>query len=439
MAKLTDIKKLLAKDELISTGYSYSASMLRWCHTLALEITQRGLNYRAMALVYTTLLSLVPLLAVSFSVLKAFGVHNQLKPFLLEILAPLGAKGIELGDSIIGFVENVQVGVLGSVGIVLLIYSVVSLLEIIKDSFNHIWRTDETRPWIRRVSDYLSILLIGPILIFSALGITASMTSTDLARKVIAWEPFGTAYYLIGTLIPYLFIISAFTFVYLFMPSTRVKFSSALFGAIIGGLAWKAAGWVFATFVVESASYNAIYSGFAIIILFMFWIYVSWSTLLLGGVISFYHQHPSYLLYLGKCPELSHSEQENLGFVLMYLIGKSYYEGKSPRNVFALADAVSLPWQPVLNTLQVLQKNELLVSLNSEPESFLPSRAPETLHLQEIYRALRNFGERQNKHAQNPQYCERIAELASQMEQSASSVLNELTLRDLVLGDNLKV
>lgn len=417
---------------------SYPAYLKSWIHTLAYEMTEGGLNYRAMALVYTTLLSLVPLLAVSFSVLKAFGFHNQLKPFLQQMLAPLGEQGSELSSNIVGFVQNIQVGVLGSIGIVLLIYSVVSMLEIIKDSFNHIWRTVETRAWMRRVSDYLSILLIGPVLVFSALGVMASMENNEFVQKILAMEPFGTLYYAIVLIIPYALIIFAFTFVYLFMPSSRVKLGSALTGGIVGGIGWKVAGWAFATFVTQSASYNAIYSGFAIVILFMFWLYVSWVTLLLGGTISFYHQHSSYLLYHGKCPELSHREQESLGFFLMYLIGKAYYEGKTPWTVVTLSDAVSLPWEAVLTTLQVLEKNGVLISLHSEPDSFLPSRAPETLGLQEIYQALRRLNELEKKPELDFRYSDRVMELTTQMEQSACSVLNGLTLRDLVRSDSLQ-
>lgn len=441
MTKLTDIKTSSGRSapRWISIGKPYFTSMLRWGHALVREIYEGGLKYRAMALVYTTLLSLVPLLAVSFSVLKAFGVHNQLKPFLLEVLSPLGGKGEELGNNIVGFVENIQVGVLGSVGTVVLIYSVVSLLEIIKDSFNEIWKTSETRRWLRRVSDYLSILLIGPVLVFSALGVMASMADNELVRKIVAMEPFGTIFYLSGIVVPYILIVFAFTFVYMFMPSTPVKFGSALFGATISGLAWKIVGWMFATFVVGSASYNAIYSGFAIIILFMFWIYVSWVTLLLGGVIAFYHQNPNYLLYKGKCPELGHRQQETLGFQLMYLIGKSYYEGKKTWTVFSLADAVFLPWEAVSETLRIFEKKGLLVSLRSEQESFLPSSAPENIALKDIYLALRGYGEFQNHSIQQTEYPEKAQVLTTQIEQSACEVLNGLTLRDLVLGDRMKI
>ncbi|MGZ8188029.1 MAG: YhjD/YihY/BrkB family envelope integrity protein [Methylosarcina sp.] len=416
----------------LSAENPYLTRLINWGRILVREMIEEGMNYRAMALVYTTLLSLVPLLAVSFSMLKAFGFHNKLQPFLLEILSPLGEQGMDLADKIVGFVENVQVGVLGSLGIVFLIYSAVSLLEIIKDSFNRIWRTNETRTWARRVSNYLSVLLIGPVLVFSALGITASMENNEWVQHIISLEPLGTVYYLIGLFIPYALVVFAFTFIYMFMPSARVNFTSALIGGILGGLGWKVAGWVFATFVTESENYNAIYSGFAIVILFMFWLYVSWLALLIGGIISFYHQHSSYLQYGGTSPELSHKQQEYLGFYLMYLIGKSYYEGKPPCTVITLADAVSLPREVVLETLLMLEKNGLLVSLHSEPESFLPSRAPETFSMWEIYQAVREPEGLSERPMQSMQVPGKVQELLTRMEQSAAVILNDLTLRDWV-------
>jgi membrane protein len=421
----------------LSSENPYLTRFLRWIRTLTREMTEGELNTRAMALVYTTLLSLVPLLAVSFSVSKAFGFHNAIKPFLEEVLAPLGVKGIELSNKIVEFVENVQVGVLGSLGIVFLIYSAVSLLEIIKDSFNRIWRTSETRTWLHRISNYLSVLLIGPVLVFSALGITASMETNEWVQQIIAVKPFGMLYYLLGLFIPYALIVFAFTFVYMFLPSTDVKFNSALIGGIWGGLGWKAAGWVFATFVTESENYNAIYSGFAIVILFMFWLYVSWLTLLVGGVISFYHQHSGYLQYGGKSPELSHRQQEYLGFYLMYLIGKSYYEGKQPWSLIALADNLFLPTETVREALTRLEKNGLLVALHSESESFLPARAPETLSMQEIYQAVRESEGVSESTIENIQFPGKVQELLTKMEQSACAILDGLTLRDWLLDSQI--
>ncbi|MBS1213471.1 MAG: ribonuclease [Proteobacteria bacterium] len=415
-------------------GYpAYLASALRWGYALMREIKEGGLEDRAMGLVYTTLLSMAPLLAVSFSVLKAFGIHNQLKPLLLEVLTPLGEKRTELAGTIIGFVENIQVGVLGALGLALLFYSVISLLEKIEVSFNQIWRVKASRGWKRRISDYLSVLLIGPVLVFSAMGITASMASGALVQKIIALEPFGTVYYLLGLIVPYLLIIAAFTFVYSFMPNTKVHFGAALAGGVCAGIAWKIVGWAFGAIVAESASYSAIYSGFAIVIVFMIWLYVSWMILLTGGLVAFYRQHPRYLRYKSREPRLSHKEREHLGFLLLYLIGRSYYAGTPPLTLTALADSVALPWETVSEVLLVLVDAGLLVPLHTDPESFLPARAPETVGLKEVYVALRAPSESGGAHPAPPEPALTVEDLTSRLEHSALAVLDGLSIRDLVI------
>ncbi|MCI0655372.1 MAG: YihY family inner membrane protein [Methylococcaceae bacterium] len=401
------------------------------------EATQGDLRYLAMGLVYTTLLSLAPILAVGFSVLKSFGVHNQIKPLLLNVLAPLGDQGTELADLMISYVENIQIGVLGAAGMFFLLYSVISLVKIIEECFNRIWRTHQSRSWVRRFNDFLSTLLVGPVLVFSAIGVMASMANTQLAQSIIAIEPFGSVYYLAGRIVPYVLIIAAFTFLYRFIPNTRVNLGSALTGGIFGGLAWKTVGWMFGIFVGKSASYNAIYSSFAIILLSMIWLYLSWLTLLLGGIISFLHQHPCYLLHQNRNPVLSHRQQEMLGFLIMYLIGKAHYEGNAPWTLFALADAVDLPWESVRHLLQVLEQAGLLVSIRSEPDAFLPARALETISLKEIYITMRTFDERMRTVIKGPPFSDRVTDLAMKVENSSLGVLDGLSLHDLIREEHL--
>lgn len=149
---------------------------------LVRDLAQGQLTLRSMGLVYTTLLSIVPLLAISFSVLKAFGVYNQIRPALLTFLEPLGDKGVEVTARIVQFIENVNVGVLGSAGLALLVYTAVSLMQKIEEAFNFIWHVGSQRGIGARFSRYLSAMLIGPVLVFSAIGITAAVTSIGLVK-----------------------------------------------------------------------------------------------------------------------------------------------------------------------------------------------------------------------------------------------------------------
>lgn len=246
---------------------------MRIAYVVVRDLADGQLTLRAMSLVYTTLLSLVPLLAVSFSVLKAFGVHNQIEPLLLNLLAPLGEKGLEITRRIIQFVENVKAGVLGSLGLALLIYTVVSLIQKVERAFNFTWHVTHERPFSQRFSDYLSVIVIGPVLVFAALGITASVMSTSVVRRLSAIQPFGCLLAFGGRVIPYLLVIAAFAFIYVFVPNTRVRARSALAGAVVAGVLWETTGWVFASFIAGSARYTVIYSTFAGLILFMIWLY----------------------------------------------------------------------------------------------------------------------------------------------------------------------
>lgn len=165
-----------------------------------------------MALAFKTLLSLAPLLAVIFSILKAFGVHNRMEPALAEALAPLGEKRIEITSHLIGFVDRMKAGALGSVGLVTLFVTVMSLMGTIEEAFNHIWRVKAPRKLSRKFSDYLSVILVGPVLVFAAVTITATLQSHAFVRQLLALEPFGTAILGALRLVPYVTLWGAFAF-----------------------------------------------------------------------------------------------------------------------------------------------------------------------------------------------------------------------------------
>ncbi|WP_455388671.1 YihY/virulence factor BrkB family protein, partial [Petrachloros mirabilis] len=193
---------------------------LRLILAVAFEFRFRLLDARAASLVYTTLLSLVPFLAVMFSVLKAFGAHHQIEPLLNQLLEPLGPKGVEVTSQIIGFVENLKVGVLGAVGVAGLFYTTYSLIDKIEQALNAIWRVKQGRTWARKFTDYLSVVLVGPVLIFTAFGLLASAQSTALVDRVMELEPFGTMLIWVAKLIPFMLLCAVFTFIYKFVPNT---------------------------------------------------------------------------------------------------------------------------------------------------------------------------------------------------------------------------
>lgn len=357
---------------------------------LARDVIDGELTLWAMSLVYTTLLSMVPLLALSFSVLKAFGVHNQIEPLLDNLLAPLGPEAHEISGRLIAFISHVNVGVLGAVGLTLLIYTVVSLAQKVEQSFNAIWHIKRLRSVAERFSRYLSLLLIGPLLVFAAIGITTSAMSSHVVQTVFALAPLA---YVASKLTPYALVIGAFTFTYIFVPNTRVRFLPALLAGILGGVLWQSAGWGFAAFVVSAASYSAIYSSFAILVLFLIWLYVSWLVLLIGAAVAFYVQHPEFLYEQPGEPPLSHRMRERLAVGVMYMIGLHFVRGRPPWTLDRLAQRLGIPMYAVQGVLDALAVGDLVRPTNDDPPAYLPVRELSQVTITEVLAAVRQSGE----------------------------------------------
>jgi len=411
--------------------------ILRILHMLSRELLGGQLNLRAMSLVYTTLLSLVPLLAVSFSVLKGFGIHTQVEPFLYNFMEPLGPKGAEVADKIISFVENVKVGILGSVGLALLMYTVIALLQKIESAFNFVWQVDRLRSLSQRFSSYLSVILIGPVLIFTAMGITASVLNTDIAQMLVSSEPFGTLIVLTGKLLPYALVVTAFTFVYIFIPNTRVQVRAALVGGLIAGALWEATGWGFAVFIASSSKYAAIYSSFAILILLLIWLYLSWLILLVGSQIAFFVQHPQFMTLNRVDFVLSNRIRERLALQLMYLVGHNHYYNKPPWNLNELIDYLGLPDEPVHRVIGFLADTGYLLEITSEePPVYLPVHDIETIRLAELLAAIRGAGEGRYLNEQQLVAIGPVDQVMSEINGVYEGVIGDRTLKDLVLAAN---
>ena len=406
---------------------------LRVLYRVLSDLVDGQLTLRAMSLVYTTLLSLVPLLAVSFSVLKGFGVHNQIEPILLNVLTPLGERGVEITRQIIEFVENVKVGVLGSVGLGLLLFTVVSLTQKIERAFNYTWRVTEHRSFAQRFSDYISVILIGPLLIFSAIGITASISSTAIVQSLLAIEPFGTLIHLAGKILPYILVIAAFTFFYILVPNTKVRFRSALMGGAVAGVLWETVGWAFASFIAAATNYTAIYSGFAILVMFMIWLYLAWLMLLVGASMAFYHQHPEYLVLGREGLRMSNRVKERVALLVMATVAKHFYQNQPGSTLEQLARHVSVPREAMATVLGEIENAGFLKRTAEEPPTYLPARALETIPIKELLEEIRAAGESATFSEKRLNGDPDIDELLRCIDGAVEDVLEGYTIRDLAV------
>ena len=410
--------------------------VLRVAHLLFRELLGGELNLRAMSLVYTTLLSIVPLLAVSFSVLKGFGFHARLETYLFGImLEPLGPSGADVAATIMGFVDNVKVGMLGSLGFALLIYTVVALVQKIEAAFNFVWQIDRLRSMSQRFSNYLSVITIGPALLFSAVGIAATMLNTGIAQQIAAVEPFGTLMLYAGELLPYVLICLAFTFIYILIPNTRVQFRAALVGGVLAGVLWKVTGWGFAAFIASSAKYAAIYSGFAILILLLIWMYLSWLILLVGSQIAYFVQNPKYMTLHRVEFVLSNRLREQLSLQIMYLVGYNHMHNRDPWQLDQLIEYLDMPDEPVSRMLNVLVKEKFLVeNIEESGTAYLPMHDVDSIRLVDILTAVRNAGESRFLSIEQLTPVTAVGKLMAEINASNETLLGARTLKDLVLS-----
>ncbi len=394
------------------------------------------LTMRAMSLVYTTLLAMVPLIAVSVSVLKGFGVHNQIEPVLLNMLEPLGSRGADITKTIIGFVEKINSGLLGSFGLALLLYTVISLMHKIEQAFNHAWHVGEERSFAQRFSDYLSVILFGPVLVFAAIGLTASVSNTALYQKMLALPGLGFVVSAFSHVIPFLLVILAFTLIYIFMPNTRVKFRSALLGATIAGVLWQGVGWLF-TWFISTANYSAIYTTFAAMFFFMMWLYVSWTILLIGASIAFYFQHPEQRIRLRLAWVLSNRMKEKLALIIMTEVARSFYQHAPPQTLGMLAQRVNIASESLLPIIQSLVIPGLLVRTDAEPTGYVPGRSPETITLLVIIEAVRRAEEDDALNLQQIHKDTVVDHFFDVYQDAAGKALAVTTLKDLVMDSEI--
>jgi membrane protein len=418
-------------DERLPAWTAHALRVVRTVLILVRDLARGQLTLRAMSLVYTTLLSIVPLLAIAFSVLKAFGVYNQIQPMLLNFLEPLGEQGAEIARRIAQFIDNMNVGVLGALGLALLLYTAISLVQKIEESLNYIWHIPHPRRFAERFSRYLSVLTVGPILVFSALGVSATVMNIETVRELLAVDVLGQAAQAASRLTPYLLVIAAFTFVYVFIPNTRVRFGPALIGGTVGGIAWQTAGWMFAVFVVSSNKYAAIYSGFAILVLFMIWLYLSWLVLLFGASVAFYVQHPEYLYASGGEPRLSNRMRERLALSAMSMVAGRFLAGERAPSLPEFTRTLGVPMHSLLVVLDALERGGLIAQSADEPPVYLPARDPALISATQVLETVRAAGEEDFRAPGGLPAPLPVDEVLARMRHAVESSIGEVTLREL--------
>jgi len=407
--------------------------LLRQVQTVALVIRDFGMNQcflRAAALTYYTMLSLVPLLALTFALLKAFGVQNLLQPMILEKLNVGDGQAAEV---ILGYINNTQVTQLGAIGLVFLIIAVVSLLTNVEKTFNHIWGVKDVRPLLRRFADYLSVILVGPLLIISAISMTSTLASNSLVQKLIEMEMVGNLILLLFKITPFFFMWLAFTGLYVFMSNIKVEWRAAFVGGVVGGTLWQIAQVGYVHFQVGVGRYNAIYGTMAALPIFMVWLYLSWVIVLFGLGVCYAKQNLRTSGRDLRGSEVSRNSFEQVALALLVTLADRFAKGESALSNEQLAKYLFIPprlCRSIINLLLKIGFVSELCTLSGRCQYQL-GRSAEDLSLSEILKKMGDFGEEALYLQPHPQTLIAL-ETCRRVEDLVADSLDGTTLKDLV-------
>lgn len=322
---------------------------------------------RASALTLYTLLSIVPVIALLFGIAKGFGFEKKLRQHLLENISEQDDMMVRLIEFSQNMLANTQGGVVAGIGIVLLFWTVIKVIGNIEESFNHIWKIRHNRTLARKLTDYLSIMMLAPVLMIVSGSITVFVkTQLTWLMQVIHLPAFGTRIVLYALNYSPLVIMGLlFTFIFMFMPNRKIEFKAGLIAGIFTGLMYQCVQWAYLTLQLGASSYNAIYGSFAALPLFLIWLQLGWFVVLLGCEMSFYIQNYASYCHNNKFSEISISLKLAIALQIMHAIVQRFSAGDKPMNPDEISRRLNLPMSVVQSSLAALLDSGLIVELKT--------------------------------------------------------------------------
>ncbi len=376
---------------------------------------------RATALAYVTLLSLVPLLAFAFSILKGMGVQEKLERLILT-WASAGQQEVAL--QVMKYIEDTNFKAVGAIGLLFLIWTTISVLGTIEASLNEIWGVKRARTVYRKLTDYISVMVTAPILLAAAMSLTTALASGALPAPRVGHVLLKVAPY-VGTWI-------AFAVLYIIMPNTKVRWGSALVGGLVGGTLWQLAFWGYTVFQIGMARYNAIYGTLAAIPFFMVWLYMSWAIVLFGAEVSCAVQTVGRFWDEQRAAGISYAAREAVALRAMISIALAFFRDGRPLTVAGIAAHLKVPSRLVGDVVQALVAAGLCVEVVRDgANGYQPARDLEAITPAQVVAGLRSQGESVEMNSEGSGACV-VKELLEESGESNRAGLWSANLREIV-------
>ena len=381
----------------LSPGKSFFLNLVR-----VLLLSVRGFDedkcqLRASALTFYSLVSIVPIAAMAFGIAKGFGFEKILEEQLRNKLVgheDILANVIQFSNALLA---NTKGGLIAGVGIAVLFWAVIKMLGQIEYSFNDIWGVKDRRTLGRMFSDYMSLMLVCPVILILSGGTTVFITIQVnlIMEKFSILGSFSPLIIFLLKLLPYTLIGGLFTFLYIFMPNTRVKFSAALFGGIIAGVIFQIVQWIYITFQIGVVQYNAIYGSFAALPLFLAWLQLSWLIVLYGAELSFAYQNVDTYEFEPDALQASHRLRTLLSLQVTHHVIQNFAKGEKPLTAPEISHQLDIPIRFINDILFELGKSNILSKAEiegSEEHGYQPARDINLLTINYVIEAMEKRG-----------------------------------------------
>lgn len=355
----------ITEDEVTKTTFSVY-TIIKTIYVCISRFTQDRIVNKASALTYSTLLAIVPILAILFAIARGFGLDNLLES---QIISGFGGP-TQATETILLFVDSylsqAKSGVFIGVGIIMLLWSVLILINNMEVTFNRIWQVKKARTMYRKITDYFSMLLLMPLLLVVSGGLSIFMST--MLKNIEDFTLLAPIVKFLIRLIPFVLTWCMFTALYLFMPNTKVKFKHALISGILAGTAHQAFQFLYISSQVWVSRYNAIYGSFAALPLFLLWLQISWTICLFGAELTYAGQNIRSFSFDKDTRNISCRYCDFVAIMLMSLITKRFARGERPYTAEDLSEVCQIPIRLTQQMLYELQEVELLHEVVTDEE-----------------------------------------------------------------------
>jgi membrane protein len=419
----------------ISRGKSFVIRQLRIIVLAARGFMNDRVQLRASALTLYTMLSIIPFAAIAFGIAKGFALDQKLQDMLVKEFQTqpevLNWILVQANSAI----QATRGGYIAGIGIVILIWSVMSLLDQIESSFNHIWQISSSRPWLRKFTDYLAIMLIAPVFLIlsSSMTVFVNKELVDFIAKSSILEFFKPIVGFLFKFAPYLLTWLVLTILYIIMPNTRVRLVPALVSAVIAGTILQILQWLYIDLQFGITKLSAIYGSFAAIPLFIIWVQSSWIILLLGAELSFANQNLSRYEFESEALKVSSFQKRALILMIMNKIIKNFIPGEKPMSSEQISKCLKVPIRLVRDILNDLTEGGLVSVIHEnehEERLYQPAMDVNVMSVSFVLEKLDRKGSEHQIFAKTREY-DSIAKMLDDFDKLITKSDSNILIRDL--------